>query len=38
VLEPFMTKNQPGARRVDDRRMISGMVHVLKTGGLAPLP
>jgi hypothetical protein len=33
VLEPFMPVNQPGARRVDDRRVISGIVHVLKTGG-----
>ena len=33
VLEPFMPTNQPGARRVDDRRVISGIVHVLKTGG-----
>jgi transposase len=33
VLEPFMPINQPGARRVDDRRVISGIVHVLKTGG-----
>jgi transposase len=33
VLEPFMPKNHPGARRVDDRRVISGIVHVLKTGG-----
>jgi transposase len=32
VLEPFMPRNQPGARRVDDRRVISGIVHVLKTG------
>lgn len=24
--------NQPGARRVDDRRVISGIIHVLKTG------
>jgi len=32
VLEPFMPQNQPGARRVDDRRVISGIVHVLKTG------
>ncbi len=24
--------NQPGARRVDDRRVISGIVHVLKAG------
>ena len=40
VLEPFMPVNQPGARRVDDRRVISlartfgsGIVHVLKSGG-----
>jgi transposase len=33
VLEPFMPQNQPGARRVDDRRVISGIVHMLKTGG-----
>jgi transposase len=33
VLEPFMPTNQPGARRVDDRRVISGIVHVLKRGG-----
>lgn len=32
VLEPFMPRNQPGARRVDDRRVISGITHVLKTG------
>jgi transposase len=32
VLEPFMPRNQPGARRVDDRRVISGIIHVLKTG------
>jgi transposase len=32
MLEPFMPQNQPGARRVDDRRVISGIVHVLKTG------
>lgn len=32
AIEPFMPKNQPGARRVDDRRVISGMIHVLKTG------
>lgn len=31
-IEPFMPKNQPGARRVDDRRVISGIIHVLKTG------
>jgi len=32
VLEPFMPINQPGARRVDDRRVISGIIHMLKTG------
>jgi transposase len=33
VLEPFMPQNQPGARRVMDRGVISGIVHVLKSGG-----
>jgi transposase len=32
VIEPFMPKNQPGARRQDDRRIISGIFHVLKSG------
>ena len=32
VMEPFMPKNRPGARRVDDRRTISGIVHVIKSG------
>jgi transposase len=32
ALEPLLPKNQPGAHRVDDRRVISGIVHVLKTG------
>lgn len=32
VIEPHLPKNQPGARRVDDRRVISGIVHVLKVG------
>jgi transposase len=27
-----MPRNQPGARRVDDRRVISGILHVLKVG------
>ncbi len=31
-LEPLLPTNQPGARRVDDRRVISGIVHVLKSG------
>lgn len=32
AVEPLLPKNQPGARRVDDRRVISGVVHVLKSG------
>ena len=32
VIEPLLPKNQPGARRTDDRRVISGIVHVLKVG------
>ena len=32
VMEPFMPINQPGARREDDRRVISGIVHVLRSG------
>ena len=32
VIEPFLPKNQPSARRVDDRRVICGIIHVLKSG------
>jgi transposase len=32
VLEPLLPKNQPGAHRKDDRRIISGIIHVLKAG------
>ena len=32
AIEPLLPRNQPGARRVDDRRVLSGIVHVLKTG------
>ena len=32
LIEPHVPQNQPGARRVDDRRVISGIIHVLKTG------
>ena len=32
ALEPHLPKNQPGARRVDDRRVISAILHVLKVG------
>ncbi len=33
VIEPLLPRNQPGARRVDDRRVSSGIVHVLRSGG-----
>lgn len=32
AIEPCLPKNQPGARRVDDRRVISGIIHVLRSG------
>jgi transposase len=32
AMEPHLPKNQPGARRVDDRRVISGIFHVLRCG------
>src|SRR5712664_2413493 len=32
AIEPLLPKNQPGAHRKDDRRIISGIVHVLKVG------
>ncbi len=32
IVEPLLPNNQPGARRVDDRRVISGILHVLRTG------
>ena len=37
VIEPFMPCNQPGPERVDDRRIISGILHVLTSGCLARL-
>ena len=33
AIEPHLPQNQPGARRVDDRRVISGIIHMLKCGG-----
>ena len=33
VIEPLLPRNQPGARRVDDRRVLSGIVDVLRSGG-----
>lgn len=32
AIEPLLPKNQPGARRKDDRRILSGIIHVLKAG------
>ena len=32
AIDPLLPRNRPGARRVDDRRVISGIVHVLKSG------
>ena len=32
AIEPYLPKNQPGAQRVDDIRVISGIIHVLKSG------
>lgn len=32
AIEPHLPKNQPDARRVDDQRIISGILHVLKVG------
>lgn len=32
AIEPLLPRNQPGARRKDDRRVISGIIHVLKVG------
>lgn len=33
VLEPHLPKDQPGKPGVDDLRVISGILHILKTGG-----
>ncbi len=32
AIEPHLPHGLPGARRVDDRRVISGILHVLKSG------
>src|SRR5580693_1221718 len=32
AIEPLLPKNQSGAHRQDDRRIISGIIHVLKAG------
>ena len=35
-LEPLLPTDTRGVPRVDDRRVISGIVHVLKSGGRGP--
>ena len=32
AIEPLLPMNQPGARRTDDRRIISGIIHMLQCG------
>ena|SRR5271166_3919905 len=32
ALSPHLPRGRPGKARVDDRRVISGILHVLKTG------
>jgi len=32
-IEPLLPVNAKGARRVDDRRVLSGIVHALQCGG-----
>lgn len=32
-LQPFLPNNTRGKARVDDRRVISGIIHVIKSGG-----
>jgi len=32
VIEPHLPRGKPGKPRVDDRRVISGILHVLKVG------
>jgi transposase len=32
MIEPHLPRGKPGKPRVDDRRVISGILHVLKTG------
>ena len=36
AIEPYLPKSQPGARRVDDRRVISGILP-LPTSSAAPM-
>lgn len=32
AIEPHLPKNQPRARRIGDRRVLSGIIHVLQSG------
>jgi transposase len=32
AIEPFMPCNKPGSRQKDDRRIVSGIFNVLKSG------
>jgi transposase len=32
AIEPHLPKNRPGPRRADDRRIISGILYVLRSG------
>lgn len=32
LIESHVPRNQPGARHVDDPRVISAIIHVLRTG------
>lgn len=32
AIEPLLPRNQPGGQRVDGRRAISGIIHVLRAG------
>ena len=33
AIQPHLPQRQRGARRVDDRRVISGIMHMLRSGG-----
>ena len=35
VIEPLLPQNQTGPHRTDDRRVISGIIHVLQSGCLS---
>ena len=32
AIEPLLPKQQPGAHRVDDQRVLNGILRMLKTG------